>query len=87
MPIARKRISSPAKVPSSLPLDEDAWEPPSYSYYVEREANAFAAALLMDERRVREDFAAGMRGVGKLADRYGVSSEAMGFRLANIRLV
>jgi Zn-dependent peptidase ImmA (M78 family)/DNA-binding XRE family transcriptional regulator len=66
---------------------EDAWEPPNYSYFVEREANAFAAALLMDERWVREDFAAGMREVGKLADRYGVSSEAMGFRLANIGLV
>jgi transcriptional regulator with XRE-family HTH domain len=65
---------------------EDAWEPPNYSYYVEREANTFAAALLMDERWLREDFAAGTREIGALADRFGVSSEAMGFRLANIGL-
>jgi len=37
---------------------EDHWEPPNYSYFDEREANAFAAALLMDEWWVREDFAA-----------------------------
>lgn len=65
---------------------EDAWEPPNYSYLVEQEANAFAAALLMDERWVREDFAAGMRDVEVLADRYNVSSAAMGFRLINLGL-
>jgi len=65
---------------------EDHWEPPNYSYFDEREANAFAAALLMDERWVREDFAAGMRDVKELADRYAVSSAAMGFRLTNLGL-
>jgi Zn-dependent peptidase ImmA (M78 family) len=65
---------------------EDHWEPPNYSYFDEREANAFAAALLMDERWVREDYAAGMRDVQELAARYAVSSEAMGFRLVNLGL-
>lgn len=65
---------------------EDHWEPPNYSYFDEREANAFAAALLMDERWVREDFAAGMRDVKELADRYAVSPAAMGFRLTNLSL-
>jgi transcriptional regulator with XRE-family HTH domain len=65
---------------------EDHWEPPGYSYFDEREANAFAAALLMDERWVREDYAAGLRDIQKLARRYAVSAEAMGFRLVNLGL-
>ncbi|HVO55961.1 MAG TPA: XRE family transcriptional regulator [Solirubrobacterales bacterium] len=65
---------------------DDHWEPPGYSYFDEREANAFAAALLMDERWVREDFADGIRDVTDLAQRYAVSSEAMGFRLRNLGL-
>jgi transcriptional regulator with XRE-family HTH domain len=65
---------------------EDAWEPPGYRYLDEREANSFAAALLMDERWVRQDFASGIRDLAALADRYEVSHAAMGFRLVNLGL-
>lgn len=65
---------------------EDAGEPPGYRYLDEREANAFAAAFLMDERWVREDFANGIRTVWDLADRYEVSEVAMSFRLVNLGL-
>lgn len=64
----------------------DAGEPPGYRYLDEREANAFAAALLMDERWVREDFANGVRGLWDLASRYTVSEAAMSFRLVNLGL-
>jgi Zn-dependent peptidase ImmA (M78 family)/DNA-binding transcriptional regulator YiaG len=70
-----------------LEYAEDVWEPPDHSYEVEREANAFAAALLMDQRWVREDFASGIRDVDTLAKRYEVSSAAMGFRLSNLGLI
>jgi Zn-dependent peptidase ImmA (M78 family)/DNA-binding XRE family transcriptional regulator len=65
---------------------QDAWEPPGYRYLDEREANGFAAALLMDERWLREDFAQGLRDVSELAERYEVSPAAMGFRLTNVGL-
>lgn len=65
---------------------EDAGEPPGYRYLDEREANAFAASLLMDERWIREDFATGIRDVSELASRYEVSEVAMGFRLVNLGL-
>jgi transcriptional regulator with XRE-family HTH domain len=65
---------------------EGAGEPPGYRYLDEREANAFAAALLMDDRWVREDFANGMRVVENLASRYQVSTVAMSFRLVNLGL-
>jgi transcriptional regulator with XRE-family HTH domain len=61
-------------------------EPPNYRYSDEREANTFAAALLMDERWLREDWASGERTVARLARRYRVSEEAMSFRLMNIGL-
>jgi hypothetical protein len=74
---------------SSTPGDRElvsAWEPPGYRYLDEREANAFAALLLMDEQWVRRDFASGLRDVGSLAERYEVSPAAMGFRLVNLGL-
>ena len=59
----------------------------------EREANSFAAALLMPRRRLLRDF----RTLGKktlsaddlqnLARRYGVSDDAMRFRLINLSLI
>ena len=64
----------------------DAWQPPDYNYFDERDANGFAAALLMAEQGVRSDFAAGIRDVKTLATRYGVSQAAMGFRLTNLDL-
>ena len=66
--------------------DVGAGDPPGYRYTDEREANAFAAALLMDARWVRDDFAGGLRGVYDLAARYEVSEVAMGFRLTNLGL-
>lgn len=55
---------------------------------VEREANAFAAALLMPERIVR--FAIGERGYStlqSLANLFGVSEVAMRWRLVNLGIV
>ena len=68
-------------------FDAELGEPPNYRYADEREANAFAAALLMDERWLREDWAKGPRNAVTLAKRYSVSSEAMSFRLMNLGLV
>jgi len=50
---------------------------------LEREANVFAAELLMPEPAVRAEFALG----GDAAERFGVSSEAMGWRLFNLGVV
>jgi len=50
---------------------------------LEREANVFAAELLMPEPAVRAEFAHD----GDLAERFGVSSEAMAWRLYNLGLV
>lgn len=61
-------------------------EPPDYSYTDEREANAFAAALLMHAKWLRDDFGE-WGNVTKLARRYQVSEEAMSFRLMNLGLV
>jgi Zn-dependent peptidase ImmA (M78 family) len=72
-----------------LDLDQDdvVGEPPNYNYLDERQANQFAAALLMDERWVRADFARGMRTPYELAQRYDVSETAMSYRLVNLRLL
>jgi transcriptional regulator with XRE-family HTH domain len=69
-----------------LDYDEHAGDDPDYSYTDEREANAFAAALLMDERWVRRDFAEGALSIRQLATHYQVSEAAMGFRLINLGL-
>jgi len=61
-------------------------EPPEYSYRDEREANGFAAALLMDASWLRKD-CANFSNISKLARRYQVSEEAMSFRLMNLGLV
>lgn len=66
--------------------DNDAWEPPGYRWEEEREANQFAAALLMDDRALRRDIADGIRDVHTLAERYKVSEAAMNFRLINLGL-
>lgn len=67
-------------------FDASLGEPPNFNAADEREANRFAAALLMDERWLREDWAAGERNLVKLARRYQVSQEAMSFRLSNLGL-
>lgn len=48
-------------------------------------ANQFAAALLMPEELVRQDHKRGLGRV-RLALRFGVSEEAMGYRLQNLGL-
>jgi hypothetical protein len=53
----------------------------------EREANQFAAALLMPQRWVDHDVYFDTTDVGFLARRYQVSRDAMGWRLKNLRLV
>jgi Zn-dependent peptidase ImmA (M78 family) len=50
---------------------------------LEREANVFAAELLMPEPEVRAAFST----VSELADRFSVSEEAMHWRLYNLGLV
>jgi len=50
----------------------------------EREANAFAAELLMPERWVRDATNAGIIEPKDLATMFGVSEQAMLFRLANL---
>jgi Zn-dependent peptidase ImmA (M78 family) len=50
---------------------------------LEREANVFAAELLMPEPALRSEFPR----EGDLAERFGVSSEAMAWRLYNLGLV
>jgi transcriptional regulator with XRE-family HTH domain len=64
----------------------DDGDPPNFNYQDEREANTFAAALLMDERWLREDWCLRSHDVPALADRYQVSREAMSFRLMNLAL-
>ena len=59
----------------------------------ERQANAFAAALLMPRRRLLRDFRAlakkelADRALWDLSRRYGVSEDAMRFRLINLGLI
>jgi transcriptional regulator with XRE-family HTH domain len=67
-------------------FDPEFGEPPGVRPSDEREANQFAAALLMDARWLREDWARGEHNVSKLAKRYNVSEEAMGFRVTNLGL-
>ena len=58
--------------------------PPGYNWEQEREANYFAAELLMPADCLRED--APKHSAARLAQRYKVSIEAMGFRLKNLGL-
>ncbi len=59
----------------------------------EKEANGFAAALLMPEGWLRRDLEDGAfkaedeEALSSLADRYGVSTLAMSFRLQNLELI
>lgn len=59
-------------------------EPPGYDPHHEREANTFAAELLMPEESLVEE--AADNSLARLAKRYGVSQEAMSFRLLNLGL-
>lgn len=67
----------------AVPATSDG-EPPGYDPQNEREANTFAAELLMPADRLREE--AATMSVGRLAERYEVSQEAMSFRLLNLGL-
>jgi Zn-dependent peptidase ImmA (M78 family) len=51
---------------------------------MEREANQFAAELLMPAERVRSD--AGSYSLSRLAKRFDVSQPAMAYRLASLKL-
>jgi Zn-dependent peptidase ImmA (M78 family) len=59
-------------------------EAPGYDWEHERGANQFAAELLMPAELVHRD--ARTTSLPRLARRYEVSQEAMGFRIANLRL-
>lgn len=60
-------------------------EPPGYNWVHEREANEFAASLLMPAAMMRE-FVPEARSVRKLAERFDVSPMAMSYRLRNLEL-
>jgi Zn-dependent peptidase ImmA (M78 family) len=59
----------------------------------EREANAFAAELLMPEEMLKRDFKKGIydienpESMEKLANKYKVSVQALTFRLVNLGIV
>ena len=57
-------------------------EVPGYDWEHERAANQFAAELLMPAEMIKKD--AQTTSLPRLARRYDVSQEAMGFRLANL---
>lgn len=59
-------------------------EPPGYHPQNERDANTFAAELLMPEEELIED--APNLSLARLSRRYEVSEEAMSFRLLNLGL-
>lgn len=59
-------------------------ELPGYDWQHETEANQFAAELLMPADLVKND--ARTTALSRLARRYDVSQEAMGFRIANLGL-
>lgn len=59
-------------------------EQPGYHWQQERAANQFAAELLMPAELLKDD--ARTTALSRLARRYDVSQEAMGFRLANLEL-
>lgn len=59
---------------------------PTADRALEREANVFAAELLMPEPALREEFARAA-SAAELATWFGVSEEAMGWRLYNVGLV
>lgn len=61
-------------------------DPARARYREEREANQFAAALLMDSRWLASDYRAGLTDAATLAARYRVSEEAMSYRLSNLGL-
>jgi Zn-dependent peptidase ImmA (M78 family)/DNA-binding XRE family transcriptional regulator len=70
-----------------IDYEADAGDPPGYNWMDERQANGFAAALLMDERWIRRDVGNGIVTVSELARRYDVSEAAMSFRLTNLSLL
>lgn len=67
----------------AVPATSDG-EPPGYDWQNEREANSFAAELLMPADRLQAE--APTMSLARLARRYEVSQEAMSFRLLNLGL-
>jgi len=67
----------------AVPATSDG-EPPGYDWQNEREANTYAAELLMPADRLRQE--AATTSLPRLARRYEVSQEAMSFRLQNLGL-
>jgi Zn-dependent peptidase ImmA (M78 family)/transcriptional regulator with XRE-family HTH domain len=63
---------------------QSAGDPPGYDWQKERQANTFAAAVLMPSEWIRAD--AKSYSATRLATRYKVSPAAMAYRLANLRL-
>jgi Zn-dependent peptidase ImmA (M78 family)/DNA-binding XRE family transcriptional regulator len=67
----------------AVPATSDG-EPPGYDPNSEREANSYAAELLMPREHLQRD--APGTSLSRLAQRYEVSQEAMSFRLKNLGL-
>jgi Zn-dependent peptidase ImmA (M78 family)/DNA-binding XRE family transcriptional regulator len=68
-----------------LSSDADIGDPPGYQSKAEREANEFAANLLMPAATLRSEFSQ-HPGIEHLARRFEVSDLAMRYRLANLGL-
>jgi Zn-dependent peptidase ImmA (M78 family) len=69
-----------------IDLSDAHGNPPGYNWQDERAANDFAAAALMPSEMVTHYFEKD-RGLEKLAGRFKVSREAMGWRLVNLGLL
>ena len=51
---------------------------------MEYKANEFASELLMPEKLVRHCINDGLRNIGELAERFGVSAAAMKYRILSL---
>ena len=67
-------------------ITEDALYRSGLSDAVEREANGLAAEILMPRHLVRDSFSTGQRDPATLASKFGVSQQAMEYRLSNLGL-
>lgn len=69
----------------ALHIDSDEGRPPDFDWHAERSANDFAAELLMPRRLMSEAFRHS-QDPSVLAEKFGVSRLAMGYRMVNLGL-
>jgi Zn-dependent peptidase ImmA (M78 family) len=69
----------------ALHIDSDEGRPPDFDWHAERAANDFAAELLMPRRLMSEAFRHS-QDPSELAEQFGVSRLAIGYRMVNLGL-